>query len=200
MFHTRGDATLDQILTSQTLRENSTVLPVANLGKSGHIGCWWKFYEIAECTETVAHKVYDFRRSYVDAFISMLDSFDLDLNNLTLDLKVQYLQHALDAAFSVIPNQTVTLSSVDKCWMSPKLKLFMVKRNEAFPNKNTAEYDTYKEKVKVELNTCKKRWVEKQITQGKTMWNITKLLSNKTKLINFILLVIIILCLILLTK
>ena len=65
-----------------------------------------------------------------------------------------------------------------------ELETFHGKRNEAFQNKNTAEYDTYKEKVKVELNTCKKRWVEKQITQGKTMWNITKLLSNKTKLIN----------------
>ena len=65
-----------------------------------------------------------------------------------------------------------------------EIETFHGKRNEAFQNKNTAEYDTYKEKEKVELNTCKKRWVEKQITQGNTMWNITKLLSNKTKLIN----------------
>lgn len=183
-FNTRGNAILDQILTCQTMRDTSTVSPVANLGKSDHAGLWWKFHETAQCKDSRLHKVYDFRRSNIDAFISLLDSFDLDLSGLALDKKVEYLTHALDAAFSVIPSQNVMLSSDDKCWISPKMKLFVIKRNEAYL-KNAPEYDLYKGKVKTELEICKKRWVEKQLKNGKTMWNVTNLVSNKTKKINF---------------
>ena len=98
-FYTRWDATLDQILRSKFLHESSIVFPVANLGKSDHVGLWWKFHEVTKSTDNRLHKVYDFRRSYIDNFINLLDSFDLVIMDLTLNHKAQYLQHALELQY-----------------------------------------------------------------------------------------------------
>ena len=104
-----------------------------------------EFHEVSNSTDNRLNEVYNFRRSYIDNFINLLDSFDLDITDLTLNHKAQYLQKALEVALSVIPSQNVILSSNDNCWM----KLFMVKRNNAF-QRNMAEYKSYKEKVLTE--------------------------------------------------
>ena len=102
----------------------------------------------------------------------------------SLELKANYLRNAINVALSVIPAQYVSLSSDDKSWISPKMKLLIQRRNDAF-QRNAPEYRTYKEKMRKELRICKRNWVNKQLSSGRTLWNVTKILSNRNKISSF---------------
>ena len=182
---TRANAILDHILMDESLCEfypNSACVGPP-LQKSDHNCILLRpLSQSSVNTDCRPTLVWDLRDSYISDFLHRLSVTNFDnvisgtgtpTENSVDDLCNNFYR-LFDSCLSVIPCEVVFLSSSDKPWMTPILKLLIDKRWKAFREKNWPAYAHYKEKVILEIRKAKRIWSEKQSKSPRGLWNIVK--------------------------
>ena len=125
--------------------------------------------------------VYDLRKSNIESFIDELlrIGFSDVYTTNNPDLKCEAFYNIVKAAMKVIPTKTVTISSKDKPWITPLIKSMITNRWNAYRKKNWPVYNHLKDKVKLEIQKAKERWVHKKTLTVKGTWDMVRELSGK---------------------
>jgi len=181
---TRGPSVLDKILVDKSVidRYLSPVI-VPNLGSSDHHGVFLRTGNVHTPIPTL-HKVYDFRESNLHQFYAILTSFpwaEFYRSDDCLDDKCDVFHQVLEQAMSTIPFEYVPMTEKDKPWITPRIKLLINKRYDAFRNKKYDIYQHYKEKVKKAIDSSKQSWTSRSREKPAGFWNVVKNLTNKKR-------------------
>lgn len=184
---TRGNAILDHIWIDESLCEfYPTSACIGPPLKNSDHNCVFlrSLCQPSPTTDRRATLVWDLRDSFVREFVHRLSTTVFDVNGLTesesrpsgnsVDFKLTKFYESLYSCLSVIPREVVFLSSSDKPWMTPILKLLIEKRWRAFRDKNWPLYRHYKEKVSAEIKKAKRIWSSNQSKSPRGLWNIVK--------------------------
>jgi hypothetical protein len=125
--------------------------------------------------------VYDFRESNIDRFCKALSMIDFGhLYNVDdIDDKATIFNECMKLAFDVIPSRKVIMTKNDKDWLTPKVKLLINDRWNAFRTRNWPVYHILKTKVKLEILNAKCRWAANASHSPKDLWNIVNSVSGK---------------------
>ena len=78
------------------------------------------------------------------------------------------------SALQCIPFTIVRMSGNEKPWFTPKLKLLVNRRYDAFRRRDFVMYNHYREKVKTEIRKAKSFWITKTRNQTNSVWKILK--------------------------
>ena len=185
---TRGKNILDHVLISESLTqhyERSDVSYECPIGKSDHYTlvitpkrCLQKFNNCR------LHTVYDYRFSNLQTLMHNAELIDWSyFTNENVDVNQKWKELylcILSLIKSSIPQDTVPLTSRDKCWMTPLTKLLINKKWSAFRSKDWNLYNHLKLKVKEEVKKAKLLWTQKlKQSSIKGVWNVTNQLSGK---------------------
>ena len=123
---TRGTSILDKVLISSYLRNHyDSPIIGPNFGKADHHLTVQLNPNVEESYNPSLRKVYDFRASNVQAFVSVLESYpwhQFYRSELSLEKKCQIFCEIVRNALSIIPFNFVPMSPTDKPWMTPLLK------------------------------------------------------------------------------
>ena len=156
---TRGSSVLDKILVDKSVidRYLSPPLIVPNLGSFDHHGVFLRTDKVC-APSPILHKVYDFRESNLYHFFQVLTSFPWTQfynSSDSLDTKCDIFHEVIEQAMSKIPYDYVPMTEKDKPWITPRIKLLINKRFDAFRKKQYDVYYHYKEKVKQAIDESK---------------------------------------------
>ena len=174
---TRGHAILDKIFMDQELYpafSTPTVCP--NFGSADHLAVFSKPIFISEETPKIV-KVYDYRKSNIDNFLAALQSkqwHSMYLAPVSLDVKCAAFYSFIHDALQTIPHTYVEMSAHEKPWMTPKLKLLINLRYEAFRSRHFDKFRHLKEKVKEEIRKAKAAWISKLKKKPQGIWSALK--------------------------
>ena len=116
--------------------------------------------------------VYDYRESNINNFLYHLNSYNWSIfyrSNSNLDEKVNLLYERMRNALKYIPAKFVILSRNDKPWITPKLKLLINKRFEAYRAKDWQTFQHLKTKVKNEIQSAKRIWLDLNPAKTKSL-------------------------------
>ena len=183
---TRANAILDHILIDESLCElypdSACIGPP--LKNSDHNCVFLRFlckHHSSSPEDRRPVLAWDLRDSFVNDFLMHLSMTDFDSlchnvdeSDNPVDVLVSRFYERLYQCLSVIPREVVFLSSRDKPWMTPILKLLIEKRWKAFREKNWTVYRHYKEKVVEEIKKAKRIWSSKQLQTPRGLWSIVK--------------------------
>ena len=179
---TRENAILDKILLDVELSEQYDQPIVGpNLSSSDHRTVFLPPLR-AKPALVREKRVYDYRESNIAKFVKSLASHNWShfyRSNLDLDDKVQILHERIDNALDKIPYEFVKMTKNDKPWITPKLKLLINKRFEAFRAKKWNIYQHLKAKIKKEIRRSKQKWLEKCSSNSNGLWKCVKEVRNK---------------------
>ena len=88
-----------------------------------------------------------------------MDACDLsEIGRDELNFSCHYLYNALTCARSLIPAESVIMSNDSEPWITPKLKVLLRKRRNAYAAGDVAMYNVAKTNVQKELVTAKESW------------------------------------------
>ena len=179
---TRGSAILDKILLGDKLVDMynpPTVGP--NLSTSDHHSV--SMLPIELNTEmTRLKKVYDFRESNISQFLKELDSYNWSnfyKAAIDIDDKTTILYERISKAQEHIPCDFVEMRTTDKPWLTPKLKLLINKRFQAYRTKNWTLFNHLKLKVRKEVAKAKSAWLQKSSSTSCGLWKVVSEVRNK---------------------
>ena len=181
---TRVNSILDKILIDQTIREafhDPIVIP--NFGKADHLSVYMKPILIRQ-TSIQIKKVYDYRESYVANFLHVLKSqpwHHLYRSESPIDEKCDLFYKMLKPALDCIPFTYVEMTSRDKPWITPVLKLLINRRYNAYRKGQFQLYNHLKKKVKVEILKAKAAWVQNMKQKPSDIWKVMQSVSTKPK-------------------
>jgi hypothetical protein len=180
---TRGQNILDQIFINTNDEKVYDIVTSAPISDSDH-NC---IFLAETCSENESkikteHKVYDFRQSNIDGFVTKMENYNFTMLFKTEDIneKVNILQNACNNALKSIPFRKVFLNSCDKPWMTPKLKIMINDRWQAYRNRDFGKYTHYKNKIKSEIINAKKSWINKEKDQSKHLWKVVHNMTGKS--------------------
>lgn len=174
---TRGNAILDKIFMDQEVCPAfsiPTVLP--NFGSADHFAVFIKPISTSVETPKII-KVYDYRKSNLNNFIASLQSkawHSMYLAPASLDAKCAFFYNSIHDALQTIPYTYVEMSSHEKPWMTPKLKLLINLRYEAFRSRHFDKFLHLKVKVKEEIKKAKAAWISKLKKKPQGIWKAIK--------------------------
>lgn len=125
--------------------------------------------------------VWDYRASNVREFVACLSSLDFNVIEQASDVEEMcaIFYNMFSVALSHIPCNFVQMSSRDKVWMTPVLKLLIDKRWAAYRSRDWKLFLHYKERVKTEIVKAKRVWAKRQCVTRKHVWNVVKDIRNK---------------------
>ena len=149
---TRGSAILDKILVSESLLSfycnqscndvSSSVTVGAPIGNSDHSTVFLKPLLNQESDDTFCIsnttyfvKVYDCRESHVESFKKALSAFSWDSfykSHCSVEEKSEMFYRILNGALLNVPCRLVEMSGREKPWITPKLKLMINLRYDAY--------------------------------------------------------------------
>ena len=69
-------------------------------------------------------------------------------------------------ALKVIPQKIAYITETDKNWMTPKLKILINEKHQAFRNKDLEKFKHMKTKIKTEIINAKCEWTSTQSTDA----------------------------------
>ena len=120
-------------------------------------------------------KVYDFRESHVKSFKEALSAFSWHhfYNfDCTIESKCEIFYEILKGALSNIPSHMVKMNGREKPWITPKLKMMINLRYDAYRRGNFPLYHHYRNKVKKEIILSKKAWITKLKERPNAIWKV----------------------------
>ena len=179
------DATLDKVFCESHNAHHFDVKSSPSLGNAVNLHkvvIISKKSEHDKCEENnFLQKVYDFRKSNVNAFCKRMSEVDwtdfyqfTDVNNCT-----EYFYDKFSIAMSEIPVSFVKTTERTKPWITPLVIDLINKRWKAFHEKNFILYNHYKKKVKSEIHKCKIVWSNRMRSSSKGIWSIVKEIRGK---------------------
>ena len=179
---TRGNAVLDKILIEPPL-DNYYNTPIVgpNFGKSDHLSIFLKPLLQQDYSPSIV-KVYDYRKSYMDEFLSRLKYQrwqDIYKSSESVDSKCENFYRKVEDALLAFPFAYVEMSPNEKPWMTPKLKYLINCRFEAFRLKQFSKYRHLRAKVKQEISKAKMLWLQKLKQSPKGIWKAVRPSSNR---------------------
>ena len=80
---------------------------------------------------------------------------------------------------SKIPFDYVPMTDKDKPWITPRIKLLINKRFDAFRKKQYDVYCLYKEKVKQAIEASKQSWTSRSRDKPAGFWRVVNNLTNR---------------------
>jgi hypothetical protein len=107
-------------------------------------------------------------------------NFKTLIKSKDINEKVTILQNACNDALKSIPFRNVFMNSCDKPWMTPKLKLMINDRWQAYRNRDFSKNLHYKNKIKSEIISAKKSWINREKSQSKHLWKVVHNLIGKS--------------------
>jgi len=132
--------------------------------------------------------VYDFRQSYIDLFLSRVQTIKWD--KITEMKDVDEMVHTfyvfMNYCSQEIPRKKVYLKSNDAPWITPVIKLLIQKRWVAYKKKDFNQYEHYKAKVKREIVRSKTQWANNIKAKNKNPWKLVNRKSNAPNIDNFV--------------
>ena len=181
---TRGFSTLDKILIDESLQDDfENPVVGANFGNADHLSVYLKPHTEITSVKTPI-KVYDYRRSHMDAFVAKLRSQpwqNLYRSEDSIDTKCSIFYDFVSQAHSCIPYHQVIFTSNDKPWVTPTLKVLINRRFEAFRSGNFNKYRHFKTKVKSEILKAKAAWLQKLKASPYGIWKAVSTSSSSSK-------------------
>ena len=178
---TRGNAILDKILLDTELLDEYNIPTVCtNFSSSDHRIVFMPSIASKPNLKRV-RKLYDFRSS-IHNFLQSLNAHnwsDFYRSNADLDVKVRILYERINNAMSCIPGDLVEMSPNDKPWVTPKLKLLINKRFAAYRAGEWQTFQHLKLKIRSEIQTAKRIWLEKGSSNACGLWKCVNELRNK---------------------
>ena len=185
---TRGTAILDFLLISTVVSHLYNVSVCAPISSSDHnsIVCTSMYPNLNPDLPTT-HKVYDLRQSHIANFVNAVNSIDWTLlykSDLSVNLKCSIFHDTLSDCFSAtIPVQDIPMSGNEPPWFTPRLKLVINQRWEAFRSGDMNRYNYLKLKVKSMIITAKSNWASKFKTgkSSKSMWCAVNHLAGRSR-------------------
>lgn len=181
---TRASAILDQIWIDDELcavyKESAEIGPP--LKNSDHNSVFLLPSECSDQSCILNHvPVWDFRASYLDAFLCHLQRIDFGVlrRSDSVDDAVDKFYHVLHECASIIPCEVVSFSPKDKPWITPLLKLLIGKRWDAYRQKNWQLFNHYRLRVNKEKAKAKRLWADRESRTSKGMWNVVRSIRGK---------------------
>ena len=185
--NTRGNNILDQIFINTNDSHVYKIIICSPIGDSDH-NCITLVDSRSDNKTNVktTHKVYDFRKSNIDGFLKKLENFNFVnlLKNNDINEQIEILQQACNLALESIPHRIVTMNSQDKPWMTPKLKLLINDRWLAYKRRDFGKYTHLKNKIKTEIVSAKKSWINKNSNNTKKFWNMINNIIGRSNTIS----------------
>lgn len=180
-FPTRKKATLDKILLdSAVVDEYLPPIIAPSFGNSDHFSVLLQPAQSHYHSKNF-HKVYDYRRSNLDKLYSDIRSYPWHImytSDASLQEKCSFFYSVLNFFVGQIPFSFVELTDKDKPWVTPKLKMLINKRFEAFRAREYNLYNHYKRKIKREILKAKQRWTQDLRASKDKFWKIVGTLSG----------------------
>jgi hypothetical protein len=173
---TRSGSCLDNFIVSAHM-STSYHIPTATppIGSSYHLTI---ILEPKLSSSQVKERVtfLDLRQSNIDKFCAELAKCDFTsvYNEANVDQKCVAFYDIMYMCLSVIPSSTVYMSSSDKPWITPLIKLLINKRWTAFRSNNRPLYYHYKTLVISAISSAKINWAKKQCSTTTGMWGVVK--------------------------
>ena len=180
---TRGTATLDKIFVDHELLPaflTPSICP--NFGSADHLAVFLKPISSSVETPRIV-KVYDYRKSNINNFLATLHSKEWHAfysAPMSLEEKCATFYTFIREAFQTIPHTYVEMSSYEKPWMTPKLKLLINLRYEAFRSRHFGKFHHLKSKVKEEIKKAKAVWLSELKKKPHGIWVAIKNPSNSS--------------------
>ena len=179
---TRNDAILDKILLDTKLSDMyATPIVGPNLSTSDHRTVFMP--PIKSKTNIMRiKKVFDFRESNVPLFVNHITSYNWSnfyRSNIDVDSKTDILYDRVNKALALIPTDFVEMTSNDKPWLTPKLKLLINKRFNAYRSKDWPLFNHLKTKIKKEIINAKSAWLQKSSSTSSGLWKAARAIQNK---------------------
>ena len=100
---------------------------------------------------------------------------------LSIDRKWDMFYSMVDNALEKIPHTFVEMSRYEKPWMTPKLKLLINSRYEAYRTKDFTVFNHLKKKVKEEIRKAKGLWLSKLKRAPQGIWKAVQHSSKPSK-------------------
>lgn len=170
---TRGLSILDKVLLDESLCDEFKEAVVGpNFGNADHLSVFMKPYVETTHSSRII-KVYDYRESHVAAFVETLKSQpwqNLYRSEDSIETKCDLFYSFVSRAQSCIPHSEVIITSRDKPWITPTLKLLINHRYEAYRQRHFDKYNHYKAKIKVEITKAKSAWLQKLKDSPHGIW------------------------------
>ena len=172
-----------------SITNNEHLPPVAigpSIGNSDHQTVHVKSISTS-AEQTQWRTVYDLRESHTNAFRKVLSSYPWHKfyrSNLSIDEKCNLFHQIIETAMLQIPSNAVEMKKTDKPWITPVLKNMINKRFEAYRRRDFPLYRHYKQKVKKEIETAKKRWASARGKNLKGLWSVVKNVMNRDSISN----------------
>ena len=184
-FPTFGDNTLDKFfcdVNSSDLFSASSAPPLGSANNLHKVVFISKNLTVS-LKNNLFQKVYDLRKSNVDAFCKRMASIDWSVifDFSSVQESVDYFYNKFEEASSSIPVSFVKFGPKTKPWITPVLLDLINKRWSAYRNKNFPLFLHYKLKVKKELKRSKKIWSEKMCSSAKGVWSVVNDIRNKNE-------------------
>lgn len=182
-FPTLGNNNLDKFFCDSNLADKFSAFPAPPLGFATHLH---KIVFVSKddhlCkTNDSCSKVYDLRKSNVDAFCRNVACINWSAiqDASSVHDAIEYFYDHFSQAMSAIPVSFVKLSSKTKPWVTPVLLDLINKRWQAYRQKNFILYNHYKVKVKREIMKSKRIWSNRMCTTVKGVWSVVREIRNK---------------------
>ena len=170
---TRGSSILDKVLIDESLCDDFREPVVGpNFGNADHLSVFLKPHAEQTNSRRII-KVFDYRESNVAAFVETLKSqpwHHLYHSEDSVDVKCDIFYNFISRAQSRIPYSYVIMSSKDKPWITPTLKLLINRRYEAYRQGHFDKYKHYKDKIKNEILKAKAAWLQKLKNAPHGIW------------------------------
>ena len=159
-FPTRGDATLDLILTNHALKSRyNKPIPMSPLGFSDHICVLWKSqFQVKTKNTFKINKSRPLQKSGISAFGQWVQDQDWHevLESCDTQTKADVFYSMLDIAIdSCFPVKKTKMHNNDKPWLTPHIKKLIHERQVAFANKDQQQWRKLRNLVKREIEKAK---------------------------------------------
>ena len=126
--------------------------------------------------------MYDLRESNVAQFVKELNSYNWTSfykSDMDVDRKTSIFYERINKALLQIPFEFMEMTITDKPWLTPKLKLLINKRYQAFHSKDWLLFHHFKTKIKKEIAKAKTAWLQKSTLTSNGLWKAVRDIRNK---------------------
>ncbi len=167
-FPTRGDATLDLMISSSKLKDHYlNPSPMSPIGYSDHVCVLWKPKGCTAKKNNLKSKITrPLSESGINSFGTWIQSVDWHtiLQDKSTQEKANVFYDMLDQAMTTcFPEKKTRGHSNDKNWITPYIKTLIRKRQKAFASGNVHEWRTLRNKVKREVEKAKQSYYTSRI-------------------------------------
>lgn len=187
---TRNSAILDLIITNMQTYYNKPAI-LAPIGTSDHNVVKWLPCCNNICTTRLNNKcqLRRFPRSERDAFGRWLTSQDWSADDSNLasveDLSMSFTSKISQAIDDFFPLRSIKLHHSDKQWMTASIKKIILERQQAYHSGNSHLWRHYRNKVKSEIISRKKKFYSEKVqhlkkTDSRKWWKYVNQISGRS--------------------